>query len=537
MSFFSNAPQKRIINTESEKNGVKAEKSALGNAKTSVTSAKDELFWKAERINPITRLKPYGLDYFGELHEKGESKPFYLNSDDLTMQIYVGSTGTGKGVLIGNKVAEAIKRGEGVIIIDPKQDDFLPQICKELLAEQGRSDDFYMAFWSENFGYMGINDDDNYTDIANKLIDCFNLEPSENAGVDYYRKNERILLKKVLKLFFNGGLGEIIEKDLNEITKALISLKDDLEKKEQYEEEAIKNKPNMNLMEKLEKRYFDPHKLEAIEWKKKDIETLESLANSFQELVSSANIHKDFNLDEVLYNKKVLYLKIDMLDVASLKMAKIVIADAIQKARKKLPTTKIRIFADEISFYANSTLAGALATTRGFNLNFTLALQDLAQMPDGLREAILSNCNLKLFYKISDKQTLEYIEKVGGKEIVTTFSKSQDGTMNFRQDTEDILNVTRIRAMPRSGTAIVLAEALNTIKIIDTNFISVSGKFDYTPYRKVKKINYGEVSNTDLKLDSIDELLKRKERFKEVVKGFQKLDNGLETITFDYEEL
>jgi len=178
-----------------------------------------------------------------------------------------------------------------------------------------------------------------------------------------------------------------------------------------------------------------------------------------------------------------------MLDVSSLKMVKLMINDAIQQARAKKANTII--IADELSFYANQTIAGALATVRSMGLKFLLALQDLAQMKDEhIRNAILSNCNVKLFYKISDMTTLEYVEKIGGKELVTKYMTSIDGQTRLSQDQEDYLNATRIRALPRMGVAILVAEALPKPEIIQTNFVAVSREFDWSEYNKPQEQTY-----------------------------------------------
>jgi len=474
MSLF-NDKQKKSFNQSSSLD------SSLGRGLTSIERARKELFYKPERVNPITRMKKK-LNYYGENHITKE--PYYVDDSEVTHEILIGTTGSGKGISIGNRVYEAIKKGKGVIIIDPKKDAFLPQICKEVLEKEGRPDDFQVVSFPDNFGYSGINEFDDYKDVANKFIDMLGLEPSENPGIDYYRKNSRVALRKILKIFFNGSLGVIVKKDFTDILNHIRYLKEDLEKADLYEKELSKNKPNVNLLSKYEKRYFDTEKIEAIYWETTDVETLDSISKSLAEVSEAGTIFNKYTLEGALYEGKVLYMKVDMLDVASLKMTKLMMTDAIIQARRKTANTVI--IADELSFYVNFTISSALATVRSMGLKYILALQDLAQMPDGLREAILSNCNLKLFYKISDKSTLEWVEKMGGKELVSKFAKKDNDT-NISQDTEDNLNATRLRAMPRAGTAIVIAEADYTPVIIDTNFIAVSQEFDWSKHEKVQE--------------------------------------------------
>ena len=465
----------------------------LGRAITSIKTATEELYYKPERRDPVPYIEKSArenLVYYGFYHS-GEKKgePVFLQDGETTMEIYVGSTGTGKGILLGNKALEAIKKKKGVIIIDPKTDAFLPQICLEELTKQGRPQDFQVVSWPNNFGYDGINENDDYTAVANKLIDAFGWEESGDAGVDYYRKKQRVLLKRVLKMFFNGDLGVLVKKDLNEIAFHIIKLAEDLKKQQELEKELSKNNPNYNKIATLEKRFFNTELLLKQHWDEQAVDTLENIAESFMELTEAGHIFKKYDLKGALYEGKVLYFRVDMLDISSLKMVKLMINDAIQQARAKKANTII--IADELSFYANQTIAGALATVRSMGLKFLLALQDLAQMKDEhIRNAILSNCNVKLFYKISDMTTLEYVEKLGGKELVTKYMTSIDGQTRLSQDQEDYLNATRIRALPRMGVAILIAEALPKPEIIQTNFVAVTREFDWAKYEKAEDETY-----------------------------------------------
>ncbi len=477
MSFFDDYNKK-------EMNG-RGETSKLGREITSIESAKQDLFFDYKRTDPVEKIEfaaKNKLTYYGQIHKKEESENFFLEEGDTTMEIFVGSTGTGKGVLLGNKALEAIKRKKGLIIIDPKQDAFLPQICKEALTIQGREKDLQIVSWPNNFGYMAINEFDTFIEIANKFIDALGLEESDNPGVDYYRKNSRVLLKKILKLFFNGSLGVLVKKELIDILEHIRYLKEDLEKAELYQKELSKPKPSVDLIAKYEKRYYDPQIIEAIYWDKTDADTLDSISKSLAEIAESGNIFDKYSLEGALYESKVLYLKVDMLDVSSLKMIKMMVTDAIQQSRRRKANTII--IADELSFYANKTISGALATVRSMGLKFLLALQDLAQMEDGIREAVLSNCNVKIFYKISDKSTLDYVQTIGGQELVTNYALSGNET-KLTQSQEELLNITRIRALPRQSVAIVIAEALNAPVIIQTNFVAVTKEFDWSEFNQV----------------------------------------------------
>jgi len=512
--------------------GTRAIGTKYGREITSVASAKEELFRKSDRQDPVPFIKKaaeLGKTFYGVYHTgPHRDKPFVLDEGSTTMEAYIGSTGTGKGVLLGNKAREAIEKRKGLIIVDPKKDGFLPQICLEALIEQGREKDFYVASWPDNFGYMGINEEDSYIDIANKFIDALGLEESDNPGVDYYRKNARVLLKKILKIFFNGDLGVVVKKDFSDILKHIRHLKEDLEKQELYLREMGKNQINYNLVRKLEKRYFDQEKIEAIYWDSTTAETLDSLSKSLAELAEGANVFNSFSLSPALYEGAVIYLKVDMLDPGSLKMIKMMITDAIQQARRKKANTVI--IADELSFYANRTISGALATVRSMGLKFLLAFQDIGQLPEEVRAPILSNCNVKVFYKISDRETLDYVEKIGGKEIVTKYGQDGEGKSRFSQDTEELLNATRIRALPRTEVAIIVAEALPAPVIVRTAFVAVGREFDWSRYEEPPKRT---------RLSDIEGEYKDAPRYRVTIEGEKQLleKSDLYAVEFGCEEI
>lgn len=473
--FFGNNEEKKTGTACAP--GAKQVNSALGREITTVENAKQQFYKPSTRRDPRDHVnKIDGLNYYGHTFADGEDVPMYIPDSETTHEIYIGSTGTGKGVFIGNRVLEAIQRKLGVIIIDPKQDVFAPQIALEELTRQGRPEDLQVLNWPSNFPYSSINKDDTAVEIANKLVDALNLGETGEPGVDYYSRNSRVLLKKVLNIFLSGALGYKIEKDLAQIVKHVRHLKEDLEKEELLNKELSKTRPLPNLVLKYEKRFFKKERVEAIYWDSTTVETLDALSKSLAEITEAGNISNKFSIDGALYESKVLYVKCDMLDIASLKLVKALITDAIQRSRRKRASTVI--IADEISFYANKTLSGALATVRSMGLKFLLALQDLAQMEPGVREAILSNCNVKLFYKISDKETFDYVERVGGQEAVTKY-RTGEGGYAITQDVEPLLNATKIRALPRAGVGILIAEYLNTPKIIQTSFVATERQFDW----------------------------------------------------------
>ena len=164
--------------------------SALGRGITSIASAKDELFHQPISFNPLDFIKD-GKYFLGLDHKT--QQPLY-NNESIHTQI-VAPTRSGKGILIALKVIEALKKNKGVIIIDPKEDDFLAQVIYEELQRQNRTEDLQIVNWSNDFGYTVFSEFDTVEEATKKITVMLNLiENDAELGASYYKKSERIIL-------------------------------------------------------------------------------------------------------------------------------------------------------------------------------------------------------------------------------------------------------------------------------------------------------------------------------------------------------
>jgi len=449
--------------------------SSLGRSLTSIEQAKEELYKEPHTLDPRSFVGSHqGYEFFGLDHFALEPFPVYLPAAAINHILFCGITRSGKGVMAGVKAYEAILQRKGLIYLDVKQEDFTPQIIQDALRKQGREDDLLLVNWPEDFGYSGLNESDTLIELHEKICVALELEPDPDGAVDHYRKVERMTLYRLLEA---GLEHQIIQKEWYEILDFIRALKEDFEAHRLYEKELLKNKPNFNELEKNSLRHFEKNVIEELNFVDANIAALEYLYIKLFELLNGANIHNRHSIKEALYNGKVLYIKADMLNLSSLRFLKLLFVDIAQQVRKRKADTLL--IADEISFYASHHLAGMLSTMAGFGLRMILQLQDLAQLGDErIKNAILTNCSVKLFYKISDLETLQYVEKLGGVEPITKYSERGTDKI-ISQDTEPLLNSTRIRAMWFQKNAILIAEYLNTAVFIQTSHISVSHPFEW----------------------------------------------------------
>lgn len=458
-----------------------AQQSAYGRGFTSIKSAKDELYHEAVSFDPLQYIQ--SKKYFLGLHHY-TNEPLY-NEESIHTQI-VAPTRSGKGIFIGIKAVEAIRENRGLIIVDPKEDDFLAQVILEELERQNRPQDLCILCWPNDFGYNVFSFNDTVEEATKKITIMLDLVEKENEiGASFYRKNERIILNKIMQIFFSSKefLNIDCNRTLHNLSQLLKYIIHDLNAGYEYAKEQEKNKPNFDKLEKLSRRYFDPNLFAKLDLKYTQLAILESLQFSISEF-DHVSIHDKFKLSDSLTKGKILYVKSDMLDETALKFLKLIITDIIQQSKKLKNETNCLVVLDELSFYPTQILSAGLATTAGFGIKFILAYQSEAQMRDeSLRVAIKDNCQTKIYYKTSDDTTLRYIELLSGLELVSQITKQGHDT-TIRQIQENHMNVTRLRALPRNKVAILIEENLNEIKIFQTSPIPVKHKFDWTEFNK-----------------------------------------------------
>ena len=483
--------------------------SDYGRGISSLASEVIENWREAKIYNPVDFIKD-DKSFIGLDHGTGE--PLYIDSGDLVHTLITAPTRAGKGIYFGVKAVESLRAKKGLIIIDPKEDDFLPQICKEELEKQNRKDDFIVWNWQSDFGFKTF-EDDSESEAAKKIATMLNLvEVEDEAGASYYRKSERIALKKLINIFFNANelLKMNFEKNLLSFCSFLNYFLADLIASIEFSKEKNKPKANIDLMEECGKRYFEPKNFDKNNpFKEKDISTIESLYFSLSEF-ENTSFSENSSILEGLKGGKCIYIKSDMLDETALKFLKFIIADIINKARKYKKDTNCVVIADEISFYPTSILSAALATIAGFGVQFILAYQDDGQLVNEyLKSAIKSNCQTKLYYKSSDTKTIEYIELLGGSELVTKFTIN-GVERSLKQEQESYLNVNKQRALPKAKVGILIHESIPKPFIIDTSPVQVKEKFDW---EKLNNISV-KVEKIELEKD-FDVFVKKKNTKKE----------------------
>lgn len=466
--------------------------SKLGRKPTSIQNAIEEMYFLGNDYDPLKFIRDnneyfVGLTHFSPLPAYKKEEPVYLGADEITHSLYVHSTGGGKGIYEGIKIAEAGIKKNSCIVIDPKGDEYLPAIAKKYYGHN-----FIMIDWPRDFKLDLFNYGD-FSTLSDRIAAMLSLEDVDDPRVSYYRRIGRTTLRKTLDLFKSRNIWPDANMDFAHFNTFLRCLSLDLLSSRKYKDEMDKAKINVEIIERHAQRYFDPKVVESLYIEADMLRAIGDLDLGLSEITYGANWTQDFNLEHILYSETptCLYIRFPAISISGRKVIKLLLGELIQRVLKRPAARDVLVCADEVSLYANEGLSTSLSLVRSGRLNFLLLLQDIAQLPLQYRNPIMSNCNVKLFGKQSTKEDIEYLRLIGGIEPITAYGMNVRAD-TLRQENEEYLNVTRQRALPMSKTMTLIAEAFPTSLHVYSSPVPVSAKWDYS-----------HIDNLDVKTDGV----------------------------------
>ena len=315
----------------------------------------------AKDFNPSKYYKKHFI--FRGLDEK--NKPVYEQEElwkGLCTNI-IGPTQTGKGVLIGVELDQAIRKDHCVVFIDPKPDKHARAIMKKACEETGRP--FIELDFNGEIGSKqgwGPFFEGTEREIIARLIYMADLADT-GTNADFYKKGER---KEISNIVANGKWNRKIS-----------SLHD-----------LIKDNDNCKAVERM----------------LSELRTMPS--------VNPSNNKAGVSIDKTFNNNAVLYVRTNTDDSTIIKITTTFIQNLVQAAKKtyRSETRKQHLFIciDEVRFFTSEILADSLATITGFNAHISIAYQsveDLKNVKDKTLDAmtiyrsVLVNCKATIAYQ------------------------------------------------------------------------------------------------------------------------------------------
>lgn len=292
------------------------------------------------------------------------------------MQI-VGPTGSGKGKLLGNLAAQAIRAGNTLVVIDPKRDRYLPHIVADFCAGTGRT--LHVVDLKERTpGGWHPFKAGRREDRLSRIVECFDLTP-RGTDADFYKVQGKELLTRMVAAT-DGTIGAAVA---------------------WLEADAKGFKGSEKPPGSRERSHFAT-------WQGR----------------RSLNPEGDgFDLNRALGRGEVVYLRSDPTDPELVIPLKAFLMQVAQWKFARPNTRHLTVLADEASLYASTYLAHLLATIRDTGTNLVLAYQSLSDLESAantpaegriIRQRIDQNCQLKVFYGTNDNLTVEEVALMSG---------------------------------------------------------------------------------------------------------------------------
>lgn len=303
---------------------------------------------------------------------------------ETNMQI-IGPTRFGKGVILGTLMDQAIRRGDSLMYIDPKEDRFAPHLLYQACVETGRPF-YYLTLHDHGVGSWAPFAGGALRDGLNRLELSFGLELTGEAGSDFYKSQERRLLERAFAE----------HRDIQDLYRVL----------EETEARRIL--------------------AELAQWR------------SLRSLCPSAG--EGFDVARALQEDAVVYVQGHLFDSVVKAATKAFLVELIQESRRlaRERHTHLTVAVDEVSFLTSKPLAQALATSVGFQCNFILAyqsqndllnLEDRTLNPRYIYQSINVNSQLKAVYAGADQETAEWAASLSGT-IVKDITKMERTEIN-----------------------------------------------------------------------------------------------------------
>lgn len=327
------------------------------------------------------------------LGKGAKGSPIYIPWAKLRethMQI-LGTTGSGKGVVMSLIASQCTMQKEGIVWFDPKFDRYAPKIISLAAREADKK-----------FHFINLNPDQpaqfnliagcNQHEIEEMLVAGFDLRNKGSDG-DFYRGKDEDAAILAAKISINEKASSIPE--LLEVCSQITEITDQ-----------------------------------------------ENFWRMFKKLASLpvVNTSGGVDLQAAILNGDVIYIvgscdneRVKMLQ----KMLLVRVMQIIKKRDRAVKNKSICVVLDEFKYLLSSTALSALGVVRDFDAHFILAHQSLGDLeecagvsPASAYGAVVDNTSIKILYRINDAIHAEKMAKLSGmkRTFVESTSKNDDET-------------------------------------------------------------------------------------------------------------
>lgn len=340
---------------------------------------------------------------------RGRETPIFMNAEDRMRHFYVvGQTGTGKTTIMKNMIAQDIRNGNGCCFIDPHGTD-VQEILSYIPKE--RIDDviyFDPAHMERPMGLNMLEFDPRFpeqkTFVINELMGIFNklFDMKVGGGAmfeQYFRNSTGLVMEHPESGNTLLEIGRVLS-DKKFRDMKLENCKNPLIKQFWKNAEATQGEQGLENFVPYITSKFDGFLSNEI---MRPIVTQEKSA---------------FNFREIMDNKKILLVNlskgrlgeinanlIGMILIGKIQMAALSRVDMFGK-----PMNDFYLYVDEFQNVTTDSISSILSEARKYRLSLNMAHQYIAQLEEGIKDAVFGNVGSMAVYRVSPEDAA-FLEK------------------------------------------------------------------------------------------------------------------------------
>ena len=362
----------------------------------------------SSRQLPSTEMIPREGRTIGTSNFPGAPRPIAIGREESLKHLHIlGPTGAGKTTLLNHLIAQDMRDGYGVIVLEGKGDLF-----KETLGQvpTNRINDVIILDVNERYSPVGFNilEQGHTGSVVDQVTELFYSLYPETRGV-WMRE---LLYHGLQTLAEHDGMTFVdLDALVSPRTKQEIAWAAELRKN-------VKNPELRDFWERWSELAKNEQERNAAPLHNRiwQLSSRPELRNIIGQSKSS------FYMDDVIRDNKILLINLSGVPKEAASIAGTLIMNAIWSSVQRVKSDKNSyLYVDEFQDFVRLPVGAEdmLAKARGFGLAFTLAHQHLGQLTDDVEAAVMANARSKIVFGVESPDDARRMQRSFGGDSFT----------------------------------------------------------------------------------------------------------------------